>query len=127
MARNDRPLPPEILYLAKRYLRWQSLEETLERPLRLVAAIMDAGTGEECALIRRFFGPARMRRALQQADHGWFQPGPWDYWHRHLGLVPTDGQPPEPPARASSGPRGGRPRRQGADERRTLSISSITT
>ena len=127
MARNDRPFPPEILYLAKRYLWWQPLEVTLQRPLRLVAAIMDEGTAGEWALVRSFFGLAQMRRAVKQAAYGWFRPASWSLWHHRLKLIPDDVEPPAPPARVGSGPRGGRPRRQAAAERRALSTSSIAT
>jgi hypothetical protein len=121
MPRNDRRFSPEILYLAKRYLRWQTLAETLECPLRLVAAVMDQGSGEECALIRKSFGPALMRQALQQAARGWFHPASWDYWHHQLGLVPPGAHPPAPPVRTR------RAAGQAARPRRALSTSSITT
>ncbi|HVW22068.1 MAG TPA: hypothetical protein VHC86_12715 [Opitutaceae bacterium] len=127
MARNVRPIPPEILYLAKRRLWWQSLEATLKHPLRLVAAIMDEGDGDECALVRSFFGAAQMRRALRQAAYGWFRPASWSYWHYRLKLIPHGAEVPAPPARVASGPRGGRPRRQAAADCRALSTSSIAT
>jgi hypothetical protein len=125
MPRNVRPFPSEILYLAKRYLWWQSLEDTLEHPLRLVAAVMDEGTSEECALVRRYFGAAMMRRALQQAAHGWFRAGSWDYWHHDLGLIPADAQPPAQPVRLGAGSRGGRHRPQADAESNALSAGGI--
>ena len=100
--RRHRKFPEEVRTLAARYLWWQSAEESLARPRRVIAQVLDLGTMEDCALIERHFTRTELRAALRHAEPGWFRPRSWTYWHYRLGLTPWGGEVPEPPSRVLS-------------------------
>ncbi len=68
--------PEELLELlrplAARLIWWQSAEQTLRHPDRVIAQV------------------------LQRAEPGWFSPRSWNYWQQKLGLSASDSIPPLP-------------------------------
>jgi hypothetical protein len=97
--RRHRKFPDSIRTLARRYVWWQPPDESLSLPLRVAAQVMDIGTLEDCAVLRRYFGLRELRRTLNQAEPGWFRPRSWTYWHYRLGLTKWGGDPPPLPER----------------------------
>ena len=88
-----------MVRLAKTYIWWEPPAETLARPVRLVAQVMDLGTWDDCLALGRCFGKTMMRAALKNAQPGWFRPRSWTYWHYRLGLTPWESDPPAMPIR----------------------------
>jgi hypothetical protein len=97
--RRYRNYPMEILAIATRYIWWEPARETLTRPLRIIAQVMNLGTPSDCATVQRHFGRRQMKAAIQQADPGWFNPRSWTYWHYQLGLTPWGDEAPPLPER----------------------------
>jgi hypothetical protein len=81
------PKPPDarIAEIARRLAWWQSAQQTLARPLELVARVMVEGSREEIFDVERFFGRRVLLEALTKAPPGIFEARSWNYWHLVLG------------------------------------------
>ena len=99
-SRCRRTFPEPIRTLAKRYIWWLPSEESLAYPLRVIAQVMNLGTWSDCDILEDYFGRAEMRRALKQAEPGWFRPRSWVFWHYCLGLTAWGDEPPPLPVRS---------------------------
>jgi hypothetical protein len=99
-SHQRRKFPEPIQTLARRYIWWLSSDESLAYPLRVIAQVMDIGTWDDCGILEDYFGRAEMRRALKQAEPGWFRPRSWVLWHYCLGLTKWGDEPPSIPARS---------------------------
>lgn len=97
MKRKD---AQQLREVAGRYIWWESPEEALRRPVRVLAQVMDKGDFQDIVRLLALFGPAPFREALTKAEPGWFEPRAWHYWHYRLGLSPIGGPVPELPHRA---------------------------
>ncbi|WP_276973782.1 hypothetical protein [Ferrimicrobium acidiphilum] len=84
------------------YIWWQSAEESLERPERLIAQIMDIGEWEDECELQETFSDEVLRHILTHAEPGWFRPKSWSFWNYRLKVVPFDAEPPEMPQRSFS-------------------------
>lgn len=60
---------------------WQSEDETLQWPERLIAQVMDKGLFPEWELLMSVVTKAQMGEVLKHALPGWFKPQAWTYWH----------------------------------------------
>lgn len=85
--------------LAARLIWWQPAQESLCRPERVIAQVMELGDYEAVLQLRRALGDRRLCQVLRQAEPGWFSPRSWTYWHRKLGLTPSGPVPPLPQRR----------------------------
>jgi hypothetical protein len=85
--------------LAAKYLWWQTAEEALQDPKRILAATMNLGSLQDCSLSLAEFGESSLASVLRNASPGWFSVKSWSLWHRVLDIVPSDEKVPLPPAR----------------------------
>ena len=98
--RRRRHFSDDTLALARRFIWWEAPEDSLQEPLRVIAQVLDLGTFEDWALLKKTFGLHQLRRAVREALPGWFRPKSWTYWHYRLGLVPWGAEVPDLPNRS---------------------------
>ena len=97
------PIPVDALKpYARRYIWWQTPEEAVRDPHRLMAQVMDIGTFEDARDLIRLVGETRLREVLEQSQAGWLRPCSWSYWHYRLGLAETEQDIPPLPERRIS-------------------------
>lgn len=85
--------------LAARLIWWQSPQQSLRRPDRVIAQAMEFGDFDSVLRLRQVLGDRRLAMVLQCAQPGWFSPRSWTYWHLKLGLAPSGAVPPLPQRR----------------------------
>jgi len=73
--------------LARKYIWWQSLEDTLRDRHRLIAQIMDIGTHSDVEAVRTALSDDAFKHVLQTARAGEFTARSWRYWYLILGLA----------------------------------------
>lgn len=94
-----RGIDPEALKpLARKYLWWQSTDEALRAPERMIAQVMDIGDHVDVEALAANIGDERLREVLHHAQPGQFRPRSWTYWHYRLGISEL-GQVPALPTR----------------------------
>jgi hypothetical protein len=86
--------------LAKKYIWWETPDEALEFPRRVIAQVMNIGTFEDVSLLMDMVGADELRQVLRVAEAGQFDDRSWHYWHYRLGLTESDAAPPPLPVRA---------------------------
>ena len=91
-----------LLDFAKKYIWWESPQEALRRPYRVLASAMNIGSLEDYQRIRRSFDPELLSDLLTNAEAGWFTERSWSFWHRVLGLVDVQDSVPPLPERVFS-------------------------
>jgi len=84
---------------AARYIWWQTPEESLDFPERILAQVMTLGTYEDLGQLVRGFSPDDLRSVIYHAEPGWFNGRAWAFWHVRLGLVAFGTNPPPLPIR----------------------------
>ena len=85
---------------AARYIWWETPDEAMRRPPRVIAQVMNLGDMEDVQALRALVGEGAFKDVLGQAEPGWFNERSWHYWHFALGLCqPSDGVPPMPARR----------------------------
>ncbi|SNX29220.1 hypothetical protein SAMN06295945_1586 [Polynucleobacter meluiroseus] len=89
----------EIQHLATRYIWWQSAEQTMSWPERLIAQIMDIGDYADVQVLVHAVGDQVLRDVLTNAQAGNFSPRSWHYWHYRLGVVKAGEEMPALPKR----------------------------
>jgi hypothetical protein len=82
------------------YLWWQSDEESLARPERLIAQIMDIGDWDDAHHLEIMLGAEILRDILTYAEPGWFRPTSGSFWNYRLHVVAFDAEPPAMPRRS---------------------------
>jgi hypothetical protein len=85
--------------LAARLIWWQSAQQSLGRPDRVIAQAMELGDFDSVLHLRQVLGDRRLAAVLRRAQPGWFSPRSWTYWHLKLGLAPSGAVPPLPQRR----------------------------
>ena len=88
-----------LLLFAKKYLWWQTPEEAVVHPERVLAAAMNIGSLEDYQALYRVFGAETLTAVLEKRVPGWFSARSWSFWHRVLDLVPLSEPVPPPPVR----------------------------
>lgn len=92
--------PEELLELlrplAARLIWWQSAQQFLRHPDRVIAQVLELGTFEDGEGLRQALGDRRLAQVLQRTEPGWFSPRSWTYWQQKLGLAASDSIPPLP-------------------------------
>jgi hypothetical protein len=83
------PLNEETRALARRLVWFQSPEEALADPIRLMAYAFARATHEEMKALRFYVDDAGMREALDRAPAGIVDPRSWAYWNLRLGRYPA--------------------------------------
>ncbi|MDN5938716.1 MAG: hypothetical protein L0H83_08630 [Salinisphaera sp.] len=82
---------------ARRYLWWQSPERALQKPLRVIAQVMNIGDYDDVQSLIREVGTEPFVEAIAQAEAGQFNDRSWAYWHYRLGLAQPQNLPAPPP------------------------------
>lgn len=106
-VRNDAAKPDPLLQestlrnFAAKYIWWESPEEALQFPDRVIAQVMDLGTLEDSGELLSVCGAPRLSDVIRHAQAGWFSPRSWHYWHYRLRLAAV-GQVPTLPVRKFS-------------------------
>jgi len=85
--------------VAARYIWWETPEEAMLRPARVIAQVMNIGDFDDSRALLAAVGAASFREVLESAEPGWFNERSWHYWHYALGLCPAGGTVPRMPAR----------------------------
>jgi len=91
-------LQNSLASLAHKYIWWESPEDALRFPQRLIAQVMDLGTHEDSLALTDLVGEDALREVLRKAQAGWFNARSWHYWHYRLGLC-KPGEVPQMPQR----------------------------
>jgi hypothetical protein len=85
---------------AARYIWWETPDEAMLRPARVIAQVMDIGDLDDVHELLGSIGAKRFREVLRDAEPGWFNERSWHYWHYSLGLCqPSETVPPMPTRR----------------------------
>lgn len=82
--------------MAARLIWWQTPEQSLRQPDRVIAQVMELGDFDTVMQLRQALGDRRLASVLQRAEPGWFSPRSWNYWHLKLALAAPGFVPPLP-------------------------------
>ena len=77
----------QIQHLASRYIWWQTPDETMTKPEKLMAQIMNIGDYPDVQILVNAVGNEVLRAILATAQAGQFNQRSWNYWHYRLGLI----------------------------------------
>jgi len=77
----------QIQHLASRYIWWQTPDETMTKPAKLMAQIMNIGDYPDVQILVNVVGNEVLRAILATAQAGQFNQRSWNYWHYRLGLI----------------------------------------
>lgn len=81
---------------ARKYIWWQTPEQAVQRPLRVVAQVMNIGDYDDVQALLHMIGEPLFRQAIAYAEAGQFNNRSWSYWHYRLGLAEFGHLPPLP-------------------------------
>ncbi|MGH8190301.1 MAG: hypothetical protein ACREP2_02520 [Rhodanobacteraceae bacterium] len=79
--------PDALKPWARKYVWWETPEQAVRHPLRVVAQVMDIGDYEDVQELIGRLGASVFRQAIEQAEPGQFNDRSWAYWHHRLGLA----------------------------------------
>ena len=83
--REMNPSQKDFLFeAAGRYIWWQTPEEALVRPQRVLARVMDLGVWEDWIRMAELFPPDALADVLDGAEIGQFSARSWSFWHCRL-------------------------------------------
>lgn len=82
--------------LASTYIGWQTPDEAMATPERIIAQVMDIGDYEDVQALAEHVGDDVLRDVLTHAEASWFSERSWHYWHYRLGLAELEQVPPMP-------------------------------
>ncbi len=103
-TKGSGPSPDLMTRMARRYIWWQSPEESLEDPRRVIAQVMDIGTLEDIRSLVDAVGRNTLIGVMSQARPGWFRPRSWAFWHTALETATAGRIPPIPSRRPDALP-----------------------
>ena len=84
--------------LARKYVWWQTPDEAVHNPQRIIAQVMNLGDYNDVLRLTDALGDTVLRDTLTHAEAGQFNERSWHYWHYRLGLAEL-GDVPQLPAR----------------------------
>lgn len=87
--------------LAAKYVWWNTPDEALAQPERIVAQVMNIGDYDDVELLVQHAGDDCLRAVLTQSEIGQFSEKSWTYWHYRLGLAEPGRVPAMPQRRIS--------------------------
>ena len=89
----------ELEYLS-RYIWWENPRELIEsNPIRIVAAAMRYANDSKSMSVLRSLPDHLLKKAITQAEPGWFDAKSWSYWHYILNITPINNPIPPLPKR----------------------------
>jgi hypothetical protein len=83
------PQTPEFLRAARRIVWFESPEQALGDPLKLMAYALKHSTDEDMALLLQHVGLDGLKEALNNAPPGIIDPRSWSYWNAKAGRYPA--------------------------------------
>jgi hypothetical protein len=83
----------DLEIIARRVAWWKTPAEALANTDDFLCRVMTFGLWSDVAYVGRMFGDDALRRALQNAPAGVFDPPSWHYWHYRLGFDQVPGLP----------------------------------
>jgi len=95
----------QVAYLtacARRYIWWQTHEQSLKSPDRVILQIMEIGEAAHMLDLPSLFDHGVLFDILKGADTGVLSPPSWTYWHARLGWPIGTPVPVLPSARRAS-------------------------
>ena len=69
------------------YIWWDSAEQAVQQPERVVAQVKDIGEFDDCRILEQEFGVEYLQHVLSIAEPGWFRGRSWSWWHARVGLT----------------------------------------
>ena len=78
---------PLLKNLAKKYIWWETPEEAVRNPYRVLAGAMNLGSLEDYHILATEFDKERLSDVLRNAVPGWFSEKSWVFWHHFLDLI----------------------------------------
>jgi len=85
--------PQWLMPLARKYIWWQTPEDALSAPERVIAQVMNIGDYADVQTLVAMVGDEGLRTVLRHAQAGQFNARSWAYWHYRLGLAEVDAVP----------------------------------
>ena len=82
--------------LANKYVWWQTPDEAVCMPERVIAQVMNIGDYDDVRELSRQVGDDVLRKVLLQTQVGQFGKRSWAYWNYRLGLASVDDVPAMP-------------------------------
>jgi len=92
-------LNPKKLLPYADYLWWESPQEAVKRPIRLLAQIMELGDYKDIQALTDSIGEEPFKAVLANPPVGVFSVKSWYFWHYRLGIVTFPGDMPPLPQR----------------------------
>ena len=75
--------------MAKKYIWWETLEEAMTHPRRILVQVMDIGVWDDLCVLVDLFSSRELLEALLNSEAGQFRPRSWHFWcYRLIGRVP---------------------------------------
>ena len=71
---------------ARRYIWWETPEEAMEFPQRILAQIMNIGILEDMGKVMEIFSQIELTSVLTTAEAGQFNERSWYFWHNRFSL-----------------------------------------
>lgn len=84
------PDPQTLRRLAGKYVWWQTPDEALATPRRIIAHVMNIGDYADVQTLAVEAGDDLLRDVLAHAEAGQFTARSWAYWHYRLGIAAVD-------------------------------------
>jgi hypothetical protein len=82
--------------MAQKYIWWQTVDESIQLPDRIIAQVMNIGLFEDWNDLYTNFNSHELIYILQHAECGWFNNRSWYFWHNSLFGDTLDSVPPLP-------------------------------
>jgi hypothetical protein len=74
---------------ARRYVWWETTNDALEYPQRVLAQVMNIGVWKDMCDLVEIFSPQELLDVLDNAEAGQFNERSWSFWHNRLtGNIP---------------------------------------
>jgi hypothetical protein len=78
-----------LLRAAERYIWWETTNEALECPRRILAQVMNIGVWEDICDLVKIFPLQELLNVLDNAETGQFNERSWSFWQNRLtGKIP---------------------------------------
>ena len=88
---------PYLMAMAKKYIWWETPEDAVEFPDRVIAQVMNLGDWPDVQQLVSHAGEPRLPAVVTHAEAGWFTARSWHYWHYRLGCLILTMRPPGSP------------------------------
>ena len=96
MSSNESGINDLLLEMASRYIWWESPEEAIKFPKRIIAQVMNMGNYNDVLELTSIVHVETLKTVILTAEAGWFSPESWHFWNYRLGLCEPGKVPPLP-------------------------------